>query len=58
MRGQTGAAMTTHTGTARARRNARRRRREEASWAARNGPVTVKFVDPEQLRSQGTNGNG
>jgi hypothetical protein len=37
---------------ARARRRAQARRREEASWARRSGPVTVRQVEPEQLRSQ------
>jgi hypothetical protein len=35
----------------RAKREARKRRRQEAAWAARNGPVTVRRVDPDELRS-------
>jgi len=29
---------------------ARKLRREEESWKARNGPVTVRRVDPAELR--------
>ena len=34
----------------RRRRRAAARRREEKRWAAKSGPVTVRFVDPESLR--------
>ena len=27
-----------------------KRRQEEQSWSSRNGPVTVRFVDPASLR--------
>jgi hypothetical protein len=34
----------------RARRQAAKRQREEKRWAKRSGPVTVRFVDPAELR--------
>jgi hypothetical protein len=34
----------------RKKRRAAGRRREEKRWAAKSGPVTVRFVDPETLR--------
>lgn len=33
------------------KRMAARRRKEERSWAARSGPVTVYKVDPDQSQS-------
>jgi hypothetical protein len=44
------ATSTVVTSPARARRRAQARRREEASWRARSGPVTVRRVDPDELR--------
>jgi hypothetical protein len=35
---------------ARARRRAQARVREERAWRDRSGPVTIRRVDPEQLR--------
>jgi len=32
----------------------RARRRQEAAWAARNGPVTVRRVDPSELAPRPT----
>lgn len=31
-------------------RAAKRRREQEKAWAARSGPVTVRYVDPSSLR--------
>jgi hypothetical protein len=36
----------------RRKRAAAKRKREEKRWAARSGPVTVRFVDPATLRPQ------
>ena len=41
------------TSPARRRRQEKRRRREEAEWAARSGPVTVRRVEPDELRHLG-----
>jgi hypothetical protein len=38
------------TSPRRKRRDAKRRRAQEAAWAAKAGPVTVTCVDPETLR--------
>ena len=35
---------------ARRRRDEKARRRQEARWAAKSGPVSVYFVDPDSLR--------
>jgi hypothetical protein len=32
---------------------ARARRREERRWKRKNGPVTVRFVDPSTLKRDG-----
>jgi hypothetical protein len=37
---------------AKRRRRDRARRRQEAAWAARSGPVTVRHVDPATLRAE------
>jgi hypothetical protein len=58
MKGMTGAAMVTRTGNARANRDARRRRREEAAWAARSGPVTVRYVEPQPRSRTNANSDG
>lgn len=40
----------TEESPARKKRRAAARKREEKRWASKSGPVTVRFVDPEQLR--------
>jgi hypothetical protein len=42
---QGGHSMTTQTSPARRKRQAKRRRKEEAEWREKAGPLTVKF-DP------------
>ena len=46
------AALVGWTSTSPRRRSAnrRRRQREEARWARKSGPVTVRHVDPSSLR--------
>jgi hypothetical protein len=45
MKGQRGASMGgMETSSTRRRRDARRRRAQDAAWAGRSGPVTTRFV--------------
>ena len=53
-KGQQGTSLGGHLTTSpeRAARDRRRRRREEQRWSARNGPLTVRRVDPAELDDQ------
>jgi hypothetical protein len=50
MTGRIGASATTQTAPWKRNKQARARRRQEARWRAKCGPVTVRFVDPATLR--------
>ena len=50
--GRTGASLGgVESSPERRSRQAAKRKREEKRWAKRSGPVTVRFVDPQTLRS-------
>ncbi len=49
MKGLTGASMSTHVGSRRAKRDRKRRQAEEARWQSLNGPVVVRQATPEEL---------
>lgn len=51
MSGRVGASTTTEMAPWKRSKLAKRRRREEARWRAKCGPVTVRFVDPATLRA-------
>ena len=50
-KGRTGVSLGggTESSPERRKRQAAKRKREEKRWAARSGPVTVRFVDPATL---------
>jgi hypothetical protein len=53
-KGRTGSSLGgAETSPERRKRDAAKRRREEKRWAKRSGPVTVRFVDPEDLKRGG-----
>jgi hypothetical protein len=53
-RGETGGSLGSRAemSPARRRRERQRRKREEKRWARKSGPVTVRFVDPAELREE------
>jgi hypothetical protein len=57
MKGRTGASTGgIFVGKKAAMRDARRRAKEEARWAALSGPLTITFVDPVRLVGQTSEG--
>lgn len=57
-KGRTGASLGgAESSPERRKRQAAKRKREEKRWAARSGPVTVRFVDPATLKPEAGNGN-